>query len=305
MKKFFEELNALLKPSKRDIIEKDFHLHRLLHEIARNENLCKNLCFKGGTCLIKAYTGYYRFSEDIDFTWMDADIWKDKTKTETKRLCSTEIDNLLEEFKSLADNLHLDFKGEKRNTSQVHISSGGRMLLLFLGYYSEILERPERIKVEINFVDKNIYPYQNKMLQTYVKRIDNEEIRFIYTQLWQDYTTEIQLVCYDPREIFTEKCRAALTRKVYKLRDIIDIYILERDFGYIIHEYKKAIIDKTHFALEHYKRYQENIELLEFPTPDILKNEEMKLMIMPPPEDLSENIVRIHQELHQLRNELL
>jgi predicted nucleotidyltransferase component of viral defense system len=31
----------------------------------------KNFLFKGGTCLMKNYLGYFRFSEDVDFAWKD------------------------------------------------------------------------------------------------------------------------------------------------------------------------------------------------------------------------------------------
>ncbi|MEW5936532.1 MAG: hypothetical protein AB1665_01765 [Candidatus Thermoplasmatota archaeon] len=53
MKEFFERLNALGKPKRTDIIEKDFHLHRLLGAMSADAHLHKNLAFKGGTCLIK------------------------------------------------------------------------------------------------------------------------------------------------------------------------------------------------------------------------------------------------------------
>jgi predicted nucleotidyltransferase component of viral defense system len=66
---FFYRLNHELRPRRPDIIEKDYHLHRLLHAISHNRYITDNLVFKGGTCLVKAHTDYYRFSEDIDFTW--------------------------------------------------------------------------------------------------------------------------------------------------------------------------------------------------------------------------------------------
>ncbi len=72
MKDFFESLNVSGKPKRNDIIEKDYYLHRLLHHISKDEYLYSNLVFKGGTCLMKAYTGYYRFSEDIDLAQIKA-----------------------------------------------------------------------------------------------------------------------------------------------------------------------------------------------------------------------------------------
>ncbi|MFH0815299.1 MAG: hypothetical protein V1934_00570 [Methanobacteriota archaeon] len=64
MKEFFERLNALGKPKRPDIIEKDFHLHRLLHAVSNDPYLRDNLVFKGGTCLIKAHMSYYRTGEE-------------------------------------------------------------------------------------------------------------------------------------------------------------------------------------------------------------------------------------------------
>ena len=43
-------------------IEKDYVLSWILQGIAGNENLAKNLVFKGGTVLKKAYFKNYRFS---------------------------------------------------------------------------------------------------------------------------------------------------------------------------------------------------------------------------------------------------
>ena len=62
MKDLFEKLNTLGGAKRNDIIEKDYHLHRLLAQISQDDYLKENLVFKGGTCLIKAYLDYYRFS---------------------------------------------------------------------------------------------------------------------------------------------------------------------------------------------------------------------------------------------------
>lgn len=305
MKDFFEGLNALGKPKRRDIIEKDFYLHKLLYQISQEDYLKDNLVFKGGTCLIKAYMDYYRFSEDIDFTWGTDNLWKDRSIAESKRLCSAEITTLVEHFKTISDRLGMDFSGDKSNASEVHISSGGRMVLFFIGYHSEILNIPSRIKIEINLMDKTLNPFQENDLQSYVKGVDSEELRFLYEDLWKEYNSKIRFRCYDSKEIFIEKCRASLTRKVYKLRDVIDIYFMEGKYGYTIKEYEEQIKEKVRFMLDLYKRYRENIELIQYPSIEALDSEEMKLLLVPPPEDLSDNISRIHEELNQIRKELL
>lgn len=305
MKEFFDKLNALGKLQRRDIIEKDFHLHRILCQISHDEYLKDNLVFKGGTCLIKTYLDYYRFSEDLDFTWGRDALWKDKGKSEVARLCSAEITKVIEHFKNISDKLGLEFSGVKGNAEEVHVSSGGRMVLLFIGYHSDILNIPSRIKIEVNFVDKTLYPFQERELQSYVKGIDSEELEFLYEDLWNEYSKKVSFRCYDPREIFIEKCRASMTRKAYKLRDVIDIHFMEKEFGYSISGYKAEIKEKVRFALDLYGRYRENIELIEYPDAETLDSEEVKLLLSRGPEDLSMNIERIHKELEAIRKEII
>ncbi len=54
------------------VVEKDYALSYLLAGIAANPDLSGTLIFKGGTALKKLYFGDYRFSEDLDFSAVDA-----------------------------------------------------------------------------------------------------------------------------------------------------------------------------------------------------------------------------------------
>jgi predicted nucleotidyltransferase component of viral defense system len=56
------------------LIEKDVVLHRVLRELCSSP-LSASYLFKGGSCLVKCYFGYYRFSVDLDFTWRNQDTW--------------------------------------------------------------------------------------------------------------------------------------------------------------------------------------------------------------------------------------
>ena len=47
------------------LIEKDYFCSVALEYLARE---CGNLTFKGGTCLSKIHGGFYRLSEDLDFS---------------------------------------------------------------------------------------------------------------------------------------------------------------------------------------------------------------------------------------------
>ena len=55
-------------------IEKDYVISWILYGIANNEYLAKHLVFKCGTVLKKIYFREYRYSEDMDFTFIDADF---------------------------------------------------------------------------------------------------------------------------------------------------------------------------------------------------------------------------------------
>jgi len=54
------------------VVEKDYALAYLLAGIAATPELSKTLVFKGGTALKKIYFGDYRFSEDLDFSAVEA-----------------------------------------------------------------------------------------------------------------------------------------------------------------------------------------------------------------------------------------
>lgn len=54
------------------VIEKDYALSYLLAGITSNTHLAKSLILKGGTALKKIYFGDYRFSEDLDFSTINA-----------------------------------------------------------------------------------------------------------------------------------------------------------------------------------------------------------------------------------------
>jgi len=304
MKKFFDQLNQIAKPSRLDIIEKDYHLHRLLHCITLDDYLRDKLVFKGGTCLIKAYLGYYRFSEDIDFTWKDTTLWKNNSPSQTRKNCSRQIDIIIHHLKEIAGNLGLLFEGDKKNASQVEIGSGGRMARFFMGYTSESLGIPANIKIEINFVDKTLYPYKNSVLQSYIKELENEELNFLYKEAWMEYKKPIKIQCYDPKEIFTDKVRAVMTRVAYKFRDSIDIYMLEKKYGYNIPAYKEPIKNKTNFVLDLYSRYKENIEIATIPNLDNITEREKNLIIQESPKDIDKNIRRIHAQIQQLQTEI-
>lgn len=72
MRSFVPMLAEHLGVRDHGLLEKDVRLHLLLGSLTRDPMCGPHLVFKGGTCLIKCYLDYPRFSTDLDFTWVDA-----------------------------------------------------------------------------------------------------------------------------------------------------------------------------------------------------------------------------------------
>jgi hypothetical protein len=301
---FLHRLNRELHPRRPDIIEKDLHLHRLLHSISEDEYLSGRLAFKGGTCIVKAYTGYFRFSEDIDFTWMDTAIWEGRNPRQARRLCSAEVDNVLKCLEVIAKVVGLTFAGDKSDRNEVMIGSGGRMARFYMRYESRVMRIPAMVKVEVNFVDRTLYPFQARELGSLLAGHESPELEFLFPEHYITYSAPVTIDCYSPEEIFTDKCRALMTRRAYKLRDILDIRMLEERYGYSIHGLKEPIIEKTRFMLDLYERYREEFRVEGLPDPEDVPRQELDLLLMEPPEDLDEDIIRVHREIQGIMDEM-
>jgi len=59
------EKSGVKKPR---LVERDLITHRILKKIYSCKHPAENYLFKGGSCLVKCYFGYYRFGVDLDFT---------------------------------------------------------------------------------------------------------------------------------------------------------------------------------------------------------------------------------------------
>lgn len=68
MMEYIPPLAASLDVQDHALLEKDIRLHALLHHFMTESTIREQLAFKGGTCLIKCYLDYPRFSVDLDFT---------------------------------------------------------------------------------------------------------------------------------------------------------------------------------------------------------------------------------------------
>ena len=130
-----------MRLEKRELIEVDLILWKILLRFSRNEFFSRNFLFKGGSCLINSYLDYYRFSEDLDFTWKDQSIFEGKSKKQQKKCLSKLINKLSSIINDICKELSFDFKNDKNDKRYIEYGSNKKMLTFKLYFNSEVLSR--------------------------------------------------------------------------------------------------------------------------------------------------------------------
>jgi len=235
-------------------------LDKILLDLSKDDFFSKNLAFKGGTCLIKCYFGYYRFSEDIDFTWIDQSIFKDKSQKKIRRILSSIIDDLGSLFVKIAKKRGLDFFLDKDNRDYMEFGGGNKTVTFKIWFESEITKSRSFIKIQINFVEDVKFEISKKNIRSLFTGHEDKELAVLYEKDYEDYTNPIFLFTYDIKEILCEKVRAILTRRGMKARDFVDIFFIFLEFKLKVEDFKDEIVDKTQFVLGLYKKYRRNLD---------------------------------------------
>ena len=251
------DIGKALDYKRTDLIEKDLILQQLLSDLSSNSLFSKNFAFKGGTCLIKAYTGYFRFSEDIDFTYLHQKKLIGMSKKRVSTTLSKLETEIAEMFVSISANRRLDFKNQKGNRDYMEFGGSNRFVTYKIWYDSVVLKRRTFIKVQINFVEEMCFSTTRKRLKTLV--IDsNKDIGLLYPE-YEEYVKPLYFIVYDKREIAAEKIRAILTRRGIKARDFFDLYMLHKEFKIEPKSVEKEAIRKIEFATNMYSKYRANM----------------------------------------------
>jgi predicted nucleotidyltransferase component of viral defense system len=257
-KDFVNEVARLQKIERADLIEKDFILHQMLIDLSREGFFSENFVFKGGTCLIKCYIGYYRFSEDVDFTWKGQKVFEGKSQKEIRGYLSKVIDEIGKIFEEISERRGLEFRCEKHNKQYVELGGGNKFCTFKIWYQSEVLNRESFMKVQINFVEKLYFGFQKRELKSLLSE-DNEELRLLFPE-YAEYRQKIPFDVYDVREILCEKVRSILTRMGIKARDFVDVYLICKKYGIRLEDMHDPIVAKTRFMLDLYEKYRKNLE---------------------------------------------
>ena len=199
------------------LIEKDYYCSLILKEIFQSKDCF--LVFKGGTLLNKCHVGFYRLSEDLDFSISKIAKHSSKKRSDlarvSKKVISEAINNLSLVFSK-------PFKGHDNN----------RLYSAEIAYNSLVAEDRKTIKVEIGIYDK-IWERESLMAKTLLVNPLTQK------SILPDFLVEGLSL----KEAYSEKIRAALSRRKPAIRDIFDIHyalknrFIEEPHGFIkIHD---------------------------------------------------------------------
>jgi len=209
-------------------IEKDYVLSRVLSSyqtLKTQETQLQEIIFKGGTLLAKKYLKYHRISVDLDFTHKDSNkirVLRGKTReTKIKKL----IIPLIEAFSKIAKQCGFDFQTNRTNARYVSILNDRSVYKLYMYYTSLINANEEVIKIEINFIEDQIFKLSEDKLLNLAEflGVEKKRLNVINYDL-----LEVTIPHYNIQEVMLEKIRAILTRNALKERDVLDLYLLDK-----------------------------------------------------------------------------
>lgn len=231
------------------VIEKDYALSYVLAGIAQQPELTNSLIFKGGTALKKIYFGNYRFSEDLDFSTINA---PKNDALENALVAATHLSKtLLSQYGPFDIQL-------KRNPERAPHPFGQEAFNVFVKFPWQPSPMC-RIKIEITHDEPVILPPQYKpILHSYEEVLD------------------CTIACYSIEEIIAEKLRALLqTHKRLvergwnrpRARDYYDLWHLLKNYENSID--KKSLIETLNKKCKHRGVAYEHID--DFFTGELIK----------------------------------
>lgn len=181
------------------LVEKDYYCSLFLERLYHHEMLRSHLAFKGGTLLSKAYLGFFRLSEDLDFSASNEFCTTRTERREVSKVIKAAIDELLPEL-GFSEVSPLRGFNESRQYNGV------------FGYKS-VTGVPDTIKFEVGFRGDLMLPLPTTLLETLL--VDPFSTRKALSL--------IMVKTLVREEAFAEKARAALTRKFPAIRDLFDL----------------------------------------------------------------------------------
>jgi predicted nucleotidyltransferase component of viral defense system len=253
LRAFVPALSGKLRLGDQALLERDVRLHLLLGGLSGDKTIGKDLIFKGGTCLIKCHFGYWRFSEDLDFTWRNQRAWQGEGSKKARRTVQSTRRSVLEAMDG-----HASRQGLSRTELPLYGRSGQMMTVKYA--YKDLTSIPGFIKVQVNFREPILYELQEKEALSLLKGDKPRDLQLVDGALTETYATPVRCTSYDAKEILIEKGRALLTRQAAKGRDVLDLFLLDRVLHLRVENYLPQIEEKTRFSIEDRKRYREHLD---------------------------------------------
>lgn len=181
------------------LIEKDYYCSVILREIYNHDNHA--LVFKGGTSLNKIHAGFYRLSEDLDFSISISDSKARKERRQAIAPVKDFLNKIVKVIPSLlivkplvGSNESTQYNSEFEYSSCV--SPGAGSIQLEIGLREEVIVKPIFASAKTLVLD----PFRELAL------IEPFDVRTLNVQ-----------------EAYAEKIRAALSRKTPAIRDLFDV----------------------------------------------------------------------------------
>lgn len=210
-------------------IEKDYILSWILFGVAKHEQLLKAIVFKGGTALKKIYFEDYRFSEDLDFTLLNAEISNEQIFSWFKEV-----------FEFIKDEANIPL---------------------------DIIDNNEHEEGGVNFYISYIGPLggqgNNKKVKVDISRSEQLVFEPVMNDVFIGYSDlkEHQLLCYSLEEVLVEKMRTVMQRM--QARDFYDIWYLleehEMDADFYMSEFEAKCKSKDLIYTDFPKKLEERL----------------------------------------------
>src|SRR3989344_7794516 len=243
----------------RDLIEKDIILSKILFHLTQDKFFSQNYAFKDGTCLTKCYLGYYRFSEDMDFTYLNQKDFTGKSKNKLRETMSDKINQLGRLIEAVAKKLDLEFKIEKDNKKYFQFGGSNAFVTFKIWYNSLELGKETFVKIQVNHIEKLNYPIKELNANFIVPKNLEKDFSFIAGEDADILLKPLKIKVYDLREVLIEKVRAILTRRGIKARDFVDVFLIIKGNKLNLNDFKKEIIEKISNMLK-FEKYTLNIK---------------------------------------------
>ena len=280
-KEMTDFISKRLNIANRDLIEKEIIITKMLFYLMQNKSFSQNYAFKGGTCLTKCYLGYHRFSEDMDFTYLNQKDFVGKSKNKLRETMSEKIDKLGKLIEAISKKLDLDFKIEKDNKRYFQFGGSNAFVTFKIWYNSLELGKETFVKIQVNHIEKLNYPIKELNANFIVPKNLEKDFSFIAGEDADILLKPLKIKVYDLREVLIEKVRAILTRRGIKARDFVDVFLIIKGNKLNLNDFKKEIIEKISDMLK-FEKYNQNIKNKETQLKeDLILGEEEALMLIP------------------------